>query len=83
MKALLRWTVVTYLFCASTLAFAGNLPGGTGTSFWVGYNEAWFGQNYLNSLASNPYFYPGLPSSSTFELDVRGHDVCRNGKRWS
>ena len=55
----------TYLFYASTLAFAGNLPGGTGTSFWVGYNEAWFGQNYLNSLASNPYFYPGLPSSST------------------
>ncbi len=67
MKALLRWPVVTYLFCASTLAFAGNLPGGTGTSFWVGYNEAWFGQNYLNSLASNPYFYPGLPSSSTFD----------------
>ena len=67
MKALLRWTVVTYLFCASTLAFAGNLPGGTGTSFWVGYNEAWFGQNYLKSLASNPYFYPGLPSSSTFD----------------
>ena len=67
MKALLRWTVATYLFCASTLAFAGNLPGGTKNSFWVGYNEAWFGQNYLNSLASNPYFYPGLPSSSTFD----------------
>jgi hypothetical protein len=67
MKALLRWTVATYLFCASTLAFAGTLPGGTGTSFWVGYNEAWFGQNYLNSLASNPYFYPGLPLSSTFD----------------
>jgi hypothetical protein len=67
MKALLRWTVAMYLFCASTLAFAGNLPGGTGTSFWVGYNEAWFGQNYLNGLASNPYFYPGLPSSSAFD----------------
>jgi len=67
MKAILRWTVATYLFYASTLAFAGNLPGRTGTSFWVGYNEAWFGQNYLNSLASNPYFYPGLPSSSTFD----------------
>ena len=72
MKALLRWTIATYLLCASTLAFAGNLPGGTGTSFWVGYNEAWFGQNYLNSLASNPYFYPTLPlppdpNASTFD----------------
>jgi hypothetical protein len=67
MKALLRWTVATYLFCASALAFAGNLPGGTGTSFWVGYNEAWFGQNYLNSLASNPTFYPELTLSSTFD----------------
>ena len=67
MKALLRWIVATYLYCASTLAFAGNLPGGTGTNFWVGYNEAWFGQNYLNSLSSNPYFYPGLPSSSFFD----------------
>jgi len=59
MKALLRWTVATYLFCASTLAFAGNLQGGTGNSFWVGYNEAWFGQNYPNSLGSNPFFQYG------------------------
>jgi hypothetical protein len=56
MKALPRWAVATYLSCASTLAFAGNLPGGTGSNFWVGYNEAWFGQNYPNSLASNPFF---------------------------
>jgi hypothetical protein len=54
MKAILRWTIATYLFCASTLAFAGNLPGGTGTSFWVGYNEAWFADHYPNWLASNP-----------------------------
>jgi hypothetical protein len=67
MKARLRWIVATYLFCASTVAFAGNLPGGTGTNFWVGYNEAWFGENYLNSLASNPYFYPAYPSSSFFD----------------
>jgi hypothetical protein len=64
MKAILRWTIATYLFCASTLAFAGNLPGGTGTSFWVGYNEAWFADHYLNWLASNPVF--GL--SSGFEM---------------
>ena len=51
MKAILRLTAALYLFCASTLAFAGNLPGG---SFGVGYNEAWFGQNYGNSIASNP-----------------------------
>jgi hypothetical protein len=54
MKAILRWTIATYLFCASTLAFAGNLPGGTGTRFWVGYNEAWFADHYPNWLASNP-----------------------------
>jgi hypothetical protein len=67
MKAILRWSAALYLCCASTVAFAGKLPGGTGTGFWVGYNEAWFGQNYLNSLASNPNFYPGLTLSSTFD----------------
>ena len=54
MKTILRLTAALYLFCASTLAFAGNLPGGTGSRFVVGYNEAWFGQNYGNSIASNP-----------------------------
>ena len=62
MKAILRLTAALYLFCASTLAFAGNLPGGTGSSFGVGYNEAWFGQNYGNSIASNPSVFC-LPSS--------------------
>jgi hypothetical protein len=54
MKAILRWTIATYLFCASTLAFAGNLPWGTRTSFWVGYDQAWFADHYPNWLASNP-----------------------------
>ena len=63
MKAFLRWTIATYLFCASTLAFAGNLPGDT--KFWVGYNEAWFADHYPNSLASNPV-YNSLFQTSVF-----------------
>jgi hypothetical protein len=62
MKAILRWTAALYLCCASTVAFAGKLPGGTGVSFLVGYNEAWFGPNYGNSIASNPSVFC-LPSS--------------------
>jgi hypothetical protein len=57
MKVILRWTAALYLCCASTVAFAGKLPGGTGISFLVGYNEAWFGLNYGNSIASNPSFF--------------------------
>jgi hypothetical protein len=49
MKAILRRTAALYLFCASTVAFAGNLPGG---SFSVGYDEAWFGQSYGFDLTS-------------------------------
>jgi hypothetical protein len=37
------------LFCASTSAFAGG--------FSVGYNEAWFLNNYPTWLASNPTYY--------------------------
>jgi hypothetical protein len=62
MKAILRWTAAIYLCCASTVAFAGKLPGGTGLKFLVGYNEAWFGPNYGNSIASNPSVFC-LPSS--------------------
>jgi hypothetical protein len=62
MKAILRWTAALYLCCASTVAFAGKLPGGTGVSFLVGYNEAWFGPNYGNSIASNPSVFC-VPSS--------------------
>jgi hypothetical protein len=62
MKVILRWTAALYLCCASTVAFAGKLPGGTGVSFLVGYNEAWFGLNYGNSIASNPSVFC-LPSS--------------------
>ena len=49
------------------VAFAGKLPGGTGVNFLVGYNEAWFGPNYINYLASNPSFGPVGVSSSTFD----------------
>jgi hypothetical protein len=56
MKVILRWTAALYLCCASTVAFAGKLPGGTGVRFLVGYNEAWFGPNYVTYLASNPSF---------------------------
>ena len=51
-----------YLCCASTVAFAGKLPGGRGFNFLVGYNEAWFGPNYASSIASNPSVFC-LPSS--------------------
>ena len=67
MKAILRLTAALYLCCASTVAFAGKLPGGTGVNFLVGYNEAWFGPNYINYLASNPSFGPVGVSSSTFD----------------
>jgi len=62
MKVILRWTAVLYLCCASTVAFAGKLPGGRGLNFLVGYNEAWFGLNYGNSIASNPSVFC-VPSS--------------------
>jgi hypothetical protein len=64
MKAILRRTAVFYLCCASTVAFAGKLPGGTGVNFRVGYNEAWFGPNYINYLASNPSFNLPYPNGS-------------------
>ncbi len=44
---------ILYILCASTSVLAGTLPTG---SFWVGYNEAWFADKYLNWLADNPYF---------------------------
>ncbi|TPW00405.1 MAG: hypothetical protein USCAAHI_00144 [Beijerinckiaceae bacterium] len=65
MKAILRRTAALYLCCASTVTFAGKLPGGTGVSFLVGYNEAWFGPNYVTYLASNPSF--GLPAPITID----------------
>jgi hypothetical protein len=69
MKAILRGTAALYLCCASTVAFAGKLPGGTGVNFLVGFNEAWFGQpgfgpNYVNYLASDPAWIPPIPNSS-------------------
>ncbi len=65
MKAIIRRTAALYLCCASTVAFAGKLPGGTGASFLVGYNEAWFGPNYVEYLASNPSF--GLTTPITID----------------
>ncbi len=53
-----------YLCCASTVAFAGKLPGGRGLNFLVGYNEAWF-PNYGNSIASNPSVF--CLTSSSFD----------------
>jgi len=69
MKAILRGTAALYLCCASTVAFAGKLPGGTGVNFLVGFNEAWFGQpgfgpNYVNYLASDPAWIPPIPNST-------------------
>jgi hypothetical protein len=69
MKAILRGAAALYLCCASTVAFAGKLPGGTGVNFLVGFNEAWFGQpgfgpNYVNYLASDPAWIPPIRSSS-------------------
>ena len=66
MKVILRWTAVLYLCCASTVAFAGKLPGGRGFNFLVGYNEAWFGPNYASSIASNPSVFC-LPLPSSFD----------------
>src|ERR1700730_16877714 len=63
MKAILRGTAALYLCCASTVAFAGKLPGGTGISFLAGYNEAWFWQNYGTSIASNPSVFCLISSS--------------------
>jgi hypothetical protein len=82
MKAILRWTIATYLFCASTLAFAGNLPGDKGTSFSVGYNEAWFADHYPNSLASNPV-WNSLFQTSDFssQFNAKVIDTYFNGMK--
>jgi hypothetical protein len=48
MKAILRQIAGLCLLCASTSAFAGN--------FSVGYDEAWFADNYPDWLASNPVY---------------------------
>jgi hypothetical protein len=69
MKAILRGTAALYLCCASTVAFAGKLPGGTGVNFLVGFNEAWFGQpgfgpNYVNYLSSAPAWIPPIPNTT-------------------
>jgi hypothetical protein len=82
MKAILRWTIATYLFCASTLAFAGNLPGDKGTSFSVGYNEAWFADHYPNSLASNPV-WNSLFQTSVFssQFNAKVIDTYFNGMK--
>src|ERR1700730_16498803 len=63
MKAIFRRIAALYLFCASTSAFAGNLPN---TSFWVGYNQAWFADYYPGWLTSNPvynlpFYFGGMP----------------------
>ena len=75
MKAILRWTAALYLCCASTVAFAGKLPGGTGVNFLVGYNEAWFGPNYVNYLASNPSFGTSPVPTTTFDPTFVDNDV--------
>jgi len=62
MKAILRRIAALYLLCASNLAFAGNLPAG---SFSVGYDEAWFADNYLNWLAL-PQFNTTLSVIDTY-----------------
>jgi hypothetical protein len=65
MKTIVRGIAALYLFCASTSAFAGNLPN---SSFWVGYNEAWFADKYINWLAQNPSFpFMGNPYPSGFD----------------
>jgi len=70
MKAILRRIAALYLFCASTSAFAGSLPN---SSFWVGYNEAWFADNYINWLAQNPSFpLNNMPYPSAFDIDPVG-----------
>ena len=72
MKAILRGTAALYLCCASTVAFAGTLPGGKGpTNFLVGFNEAWFGQpgfgpNYVNYFSSAPAWIPPI-TNTTFD----------------
>jgi hypothetical protein len=65
MKVVLRSAAALHLLCASTLATAGNLPG---SGFWVGYNEAWFGDNYGTWLTSNPFY--GAPSRFPTTLSV-------------
>jgi hypothetical protein len=65
MKTILQRIAALYLFCASTSAFAANLQN---SSFWVGYNEAWFADKYINWLASNPSFLSmGQPYPSGFD----------------
>jgi hypothetical protein len=65
LKVILRSAAALQLLCASTLATAGNLPRG---SFWVGYNEAWFGANYGTWLTANPFY--GAPSQFPSTLGV-------------
>ena len=66
MRTFLRFIVAIHVICFSSLASATNLPN---RNFWVGYNEAWFGDdNYLNWLSSNPVF--GAPSHFGNTLNV-------------
>jgi hypothetical protein len=80
MKAVLRGIAALYLLCASTSAFAGILPQPFG-SFWVGYNQAWFGDYYPNWLTSNPvynHFYnpPNLFPSKFETLTGNSLHLC-------
>jgi len=58
MKAILRRIAAFYLLCASTSAFASSLS--------VGYDEAWFKDNYLDWLADNPSFNQPSQFDSVF-----------------